>query len=357
MNTIYWVAAGLLAQGLAPTKPLSANLPLELNQPIAPEFISATSATPFRRLAQRQAPESIAVHPEPTPTPLFIPFKSSTPNHPKQPLKQPTVATPPQATHTATTAWGNLPSPSIAPHLISLVSPRPTSGSQLYHQRWAALQAGRTYTRLPANSFWQAWSDAIQPPTHEQWVRLLAQEGRSMARGQGANRLTVMVGDSLSLWFPVEHLTSDRFWLNQGISGDTTAGVLQRLSAFEQTNPDVIHVMIGINDLRRGASDTEILSNIQQIMRRLKQTHPQATIYIHSILPTRLEAIPLDRITPLNQQIAIVAQQEQVQYVDLIAFFLDEQGVLHRDLTTDGLHLSLNGYAVWDWAMRSLLTV
>jgi lysophospholipase L1-like esterase len=347
MNNLALAVVGLLAQGLVPPELLDR----VTGEPIGSDPAIAPQPSPNPRLVKSAKPIQPALQPEFSRRQPFslTPFSLT-------PFVSPAPDLPPLPSDDLTMAWSALPQTIVAPRSIPLTTPRPASGSQLYQQRQAALQTGHTYTRLPANSFWQNWQTATQLPTHQQWMELLAQEAQAMARGQGSNRLTVMVGDSLSLWFPVEHLAGDRFWLNQGISGDTTAGVLQRLSAFERTRPDTIHVMIGINDLRRGASDAEILGNLQQIMRRLKHAHPQATIYVHSILPTRLEAIPLDRVAPLNQQIAIAAQQEQVQYLDLMAFFLDDQGALHSSLTTDGLHLSLNGYAVWDWAMRSLLT-
>jgi lysophospholipase L1-like esterase len=227
------------------------------------------------------------------------------------------------------------------------------SGSQLYQQRVMALRAGRQYTRLPANSFWQTWVNATYQPTYQEWVSLLSQEAGAMARGQGSNRLTILLGDSLSLWYPPEQLPSDRFWLNQGISGDTTAGVLRRLSAFAQTRPDTIHVMLGINDLRHGATDAEVINNLRQIMRNLHRDHPQAQIFVHSILPTRLATIPSDRIQHINNSLAYIAKQEQVNYLDLSTYFTDEQGNLRLDLTTDGLHLNPRGYAMWQWALRS----
>ncbi|MGJ3246056.1 MAG: GDSL-type esterase/lipase family protein [Elainellaceae cyanobacterium] len=231
-------------------------------------------------------------------------------------------------------------------------TPRPASGSQLYQQRWAALRAGQTYTRLPVNSFRSNWINAVQQPTHQQWVDLLAHEARAMAQGQGSNRLTVMVGDSLSLWFPNDRLPRSRFWLNQSISGDTTEGLLGRLHLFNQTRPDTIHVMVGINDLRRGASNQTVLNNLRQIMRQLRHNHPHAQIFVHSILPTRLSAIPSDRIQSINAQLGAIANQESVSYLDLYAYFSDGQGELRPELTTDGLHLNAYGYALWQTALR-----
>jgi lysophospholipase L1-like esterase len=232
--------------------------------------------------------------------------------------------------------------------------PRPRSGSQLYQQRRLALQAGSLYTRLAPDSFYGQWRNATAQPTYDQWKTLLSQEATAMAAGQGSNRLTVVLGDSLSLWLPPELLPRNSFWLNQGISGDTTRGVLNRLSAFSQTRPNTIHVMAGVNDLKTGATDAEILSNLRQIMQRLRQQHPQARIIVHSILPTRLVSIPSQRIRILNSQIAQMTQQQRVDYLDLHPSFADGIGNLRYELTTDGLHLSRLGYQVWRIAMLAV---
>ncbi|MBF2076687.1 MAG: hypothetical protein IGS50_23405 [Synechococcales cyanobacterium C42_A2020_086] len=240
---------------------------------------------------------------------------------------------------------------SAMPIVARATTPRPRSGSQLYAQRWAALKAGQIYTRLAVNSFQAVWQQATRQPTYEEWVALLKQEAQSLAYGQGTNRLTVLVGDSHALWFPSEQLTQDRLWLNQGISGDTTAGVLKRISAFRPTRPDSIHVMVGINDLRKGATDGEVLANLRQIMRQLRQDHPSARVYIHSILPTRSIGIPAQRIRWLNHHIATVTRQEGVHFIDLQPAFADADGNLRASLTTDGLHLNARGYQTWQAAV------
>ncbi|MGB5969047.1 MAG: GDSL-type esterase/lipase family protein [Spirulinaceae cyanobacterium] len=223
----------------------------------------------------------------------------------------------------------------------------PTSGSQLYQLRLAALKAGKLYTRLSGNSFYSTWAGATKQPTHQQWKQLLGQEARALSNGQGSNRLGVLVGDSLSLWFPSQLLPGGKLWLNQGISGENSTQILQRVSTFAQTNPETIYVMAGINDLRQGANNWTILNNTRLIVRRIKQNHPQAEVVVQSILPTRLEAIPNSRILYLNQQVRDIAQQEGANHLDLHPYFTDSQGQMRRDLTTDGIHLSSQGYRVW----------
>ena len=239
------------------------------------------------------------------------------------------------------------------------IASRSISGSQMYLQRLAALKAGKTYTRLKSDSFQTVGLKGtsteamlLQQPTHEQWIRLLDREAKAIAQGQGSNRLSILLGDSLSMWFPSERLPYGQLWLNQGISGENTSQILKRLPAFSQTRPDTIYVMAGTNDLRQGVSDRIILNNLSQIVRRLRQNHPQAKVVVQSILPMRLPAIPNERIRNLNQQIAIVAQQQGAGYLNLNTLFSDEQGEMRQELTTDGIHLTLRGYEVWQEALN-----
>ncbi|MEC4892376.1 MAG: GDSL-type esterase/lipase family protein [Oscillatoria sp. PMC 1051.18] len=230
--------------------------------------------------------------------------------------------------------------------------PTPASGSQLYQQRLAALNRGTLYTRLNPNSFQSLWEKASNRPTHQHWKQLLQKEAQALAQGQGNNRLNVLVGDSLSLWFPSQLLPQGKFWLNQGISGENSTQVLQRIQAFEETRPETIYVMVGINDLRQGASDETILANIRQIVQNLRKSHPEAEVIVQSILPTRLASIPSDRIRRLNREIIFIAKHEGASYLNLHRLFVDADGLLRQELTTDGLHLNRKGYQVWQTGLK-----
>ncbi len=242
----------------------------------------------------------------------------------------------------------------VAATSLSQTLPRPSSEAQHYVQRLAALQAGQLYTRLPTDSFQALWSRATRQPERADWEKLLRYEAKAVADGQGQAKLSVLLGDSLAQQFPVEQLSRDRFWLNQGIAGDSTADILQRLDSFDQTRPDAIHLTAGISDLRQGATNGDVLSNMQQIIRRLRASHPDAQIYVHAILPTRLEALSVNRIRRLNYNISLLAEQESARFVNLQPAFADPDGKLQAQLTTDGLHLNSAGYRVWRMAVWPL---
>lgn len=230
---------------------------------------------------------------------------------------------------------------------------RPVTGAQLYQFRTATLQAGELYAQAAPYHYINQWQRAFVSPTHGDWQALLAAEATAMARRQSQAPLTVMVGDSLALWLPVNELPPDQLWLNQSISGETTTHMLERLHYFAHTRPQSIHLMAGINDLKLGVPEAQVIDNLYQMLVRLRQQHPQARLVVYSILPTRWQEMSSDRIQRVNQRLAALATHQGATYVDLYPSFSDSQGLLRVELTTDGLHLSSQGYTLWQAALVS----
>ncbi len=231
---------------------------------------------------------------------------------------------------------------------------RPASGIQMYLQRMEGLKVGRTYTLLQPDSFKSLWEKGIGQPTYQNWTNLLAWEASALTRGQGSNRLAILLGDSISMWFPCELLPPGRLWLNQGISGDNTGGILKRLWTFSETKPHVIYLLAGINDLRQGKRDASIADNIYYTVRELQLIHPPSKIVVQSILPTRLAALPNTRIRLINLELAAIAKSEGATYLDLNSSFTNDEDMLRRELTTDGIHLSPMGYQLWRKALHQM---
>jgi acyl-CoA thioesterase-1 len=57
---------------------------------------------------------------------------------------------------------------------------------------------------------------------------------------------------------------------NGGVNGDTSAGLAARLDSAVPAGTQVAVIWIGINDVRRGVSRAEVLSNVAGIMSRLR---------------------------------------------------------------------------------------
>ncbi len=193
--------------------------------------------------------------------------------------------------------------------------------------------------------------------SYEQWREALAEDAKMMASRNPAH-LSVLLGDSLSLWFPGELMPGRRVWINQSISGEKTKGLLARLDLLRDNDVEAVFLMIGINDLIWGESDEEILDNYREIVRRLKKEHPDTQIVVQSILPhggeesswesrDKLAALPSERIQKMNDSLKAIAVENQAYYLDLYPIFVTGDGTLRPDLTTDGLHLNRQGYLVW----------
>ncbi|WP_017306844.1 SGNH/GDSL hydrolase family protein [Spirulina subsalsa] len=197
---------------------------------------------------------------------------------------------------------------------------------------------------------------------YQQWVDLLGQEAAVIADKRPEN-LAILLGDSITLWFSKDYLPPNYTWLNQGISGENTVGLLRRLNLLDTTQPEVIYVMIGINDILRGTGDETILANHRLIVSQLKRSHPRSRIVLQSILPhsaeratwegrDRLLNIPNQRIRNLNRQLEAIAKNERIYFLDLYPLFADTQGNLKMELSTDGLHLNGEGYKIWSTALQ-----
>jgi lysophospholipase L1-like esterase len=197
---------------------------------------------------------------------------------------------------------------------------------------------------------------------YQEWLVLLAKEADFAAKTRSP-KLNILAGDSISLWFPPELLPPEQEWLNQGISGETTKGLLKRLNLFDKNLPKTIFIMIGINDLIRGVDDETILNNHRQILQYLHKIHPESNIVLQSILPhggkksnwegrDRLLNVSNSRIFKLNEQLRKIAKEESAYFFDLYPLFLNNEGDLRMDLSTDGLHLNKQGYLVWSASLQ-----
>jgi len=197
--------------------------------------------------------------------------------------------------------------------------------------------------------------------TYQDWLDILQREAEAIA-STDPDRLYVLAGDSISQWFPESLLPPQADWLNQSISGEGAAGLYDRLTFLDDTDPTKVFVMIGINDLLRGMDDETLLEHQRRIIKDILWIHPDAEVVVQSILPhgedtatwegkDRLEKISNDRIRALNARLAAIAEYEGATFLDLYDLFGTDDGKLRPELSTDGLHLNEQGYLVWRTAL------
>ena len=80
---------------------------------------------------------------------------------------------------------------------------------------------------------------------------------------------------------------------NRGISGDVSAGVINRLAEICYYKPEKVFIKIGINDLFHNELTPEyIANNIKLIVDKIHLESPETKIYVQTILPSRDNSPP-----------------------------------------------------------------
>lgn len=150
---------------------------------------------------------------------------------------------------------------------------------------------------------------------------------------------------------------------NRGISGDTTQGVLDRLSTVTKGKPSKIFLLIGTNDLSRGKSVDEVAKNVEKIVERVKRESPATKLYVQSVFPVNPKFNKflghMNRqkdIAVLNAKIKAVAARHGVKYIDVYkALVTPSTDVMNPEYTNDGLHLLGKGYLKWVEVLKPYL--
>jgi acyl-CoA thioesterase-1 len=126
--------------------------------------------------------------------------------------------------------------------------------------------------------------------------------------------------------------------LNAGVSGDTTAGGLQRLDWALADKPHVAIVELGANDMLRGLDPDKARANLDAILAKLKKNG------VTALLAGMLAAPNLGRDYGRAFD-AIYPELAQRHGVALYPFFLDGVAGQPALLQPDGLHPNERGVA------------
>lgn len=164
----------------------------------------------------------------------------------------------------------------------------------------------------------------------------------------------VFLGNSITEGGKWQELVPLKHVINRGISGDVTYGVLARMNEILASKPKKIFILIGINDMKRGTPKEVILNNYRKIIRRVKEQSPKTKLYVQSILPINKAMLPASyaklsnaAILEMNVQLKTIANQQQLNYVNLHDVFAGNDGELKKELSIDGLHLKSAAYILW----------
>jgi lysophospholipase L1-like esterase len=176
----------------------------------------------------------------------------------------------------------------------------------------------------------------------------------------------VFLGDSITAALPVPAVVGGD-GVNFGIDGDTTVGLLWRIPQYANLNTArAIVVSIGVNDMSRFGDD-RIAANYRSILESLPSSVP---VIVSGILPLREEAGKRSnisylsghaasnvRIKEFNRKLdALCRDFPNATMLDAHDAMADETGDLRQEYTSDGVHLTPEGYDAWVRALKSKLS-
>ena len=150
----------------------------------------------------------------------------------------------------------------------------------------------------------------------------------------------IFLGDSITAWnSELKNIENSE---NFGVPGFISRDIVWQLQGDDEETISgrTACLMVGVNDIMMGISIEKTLSNIKEIIEMLKKRF-EKIIFI-SILP--IDNVNMNKnIQKLNENIKNI---DEIKFLDVHNYFLNEHEIMDYKFTTDGAHLSNYGYEI-----------
>lgn len=211
-------------------------------------------------------------------------------------------------------------------------------------------QAGNTTTR----------------PVQDKWAVHYHNRIEQFRKENAAAKNIVLVGSSHIERFDAAKLLPGRRVVNRGIASDrigiTERGILHRLdSSVFDCNPGLVILENGVNDLgelwRNGTpSIDEIDACYGKVVKQIRTRLPDVPLVIVGLFPTRDRFAPLNpMIVEFNRRLEKIAAGNGCRFMDVHKPFTDAEGLLRKEYSADGLHVTAAGYKLWAEMIEKVL--
>ena len=156
-------------------------------------------------------------------------------------------------------------------------------------------------------------------------------------------------GNGKEVW---KQFYGDRKPINLGFGGDRTEHVIWRLTHGNLANikPQVAVMMIGTNNTGHSMQEPkQVAEGVEKILGILAERTPDTKVLLLGVFPRGEHPHDPKRLNnvAINQYIRRFADNERVFFKDIGDAFLNDEGVLSREIMPDLLHLSPKGYQIW----------
>lgn len=150
---------------------------------------------------------------------------------------------------------------------------------------------------------------------------------------------------------------------NRGIIGDEAMGVYDRLHQILPGHPAKLFLLIGINDVSHDLTADSVVTLITLLIDRIQRESPDTKLYLQSLLPINESVCKYktmigktDIVPEINQKLETLAVSRKIPFINLFPLFTEKgTNILRKELTTDGLHLTEEGYQIWSRKLKKYL--
>lgn len=170
----------------------------------------------------------------------------------------------------------------------------------------------------------------------------------------GENRV-VFLGDSITEFWSKELpvFFENKFYINRGISGQTTPQMLLRFRAdVISLKPKIVVILAGGNDIagNTGLATTEMITNNIFSMIELAQVH-HIKVILCSVLPANFfywnpKEKPAERIIELNTILKNYAFSNKIPFVDYYSAMVNKENGIKKEFSEDQVHPNTAGYKI-----------
>lgn len=177
---------------------------------------------------------------------------------------------------------------------------------------------------------------------------------------------TLFVGSSLMEQFPINELLMSRgvemTVYNRGIGGFTTDDMLASMEEMVfGLMPARIFINIGTNDIASPDYRLEkLMDNYRNILLQIKERLPETRVYLMAYYPVNeVDKVPQnewgkhmfdtrnnENIKLANEAVRKLAESLNYEYIDVSAGLTDENGMLKKEYTVEGVHMYANAYNI-----------
>ena len=142
---------------------------------------------------------------------------------------------------------------------------------------------------------------------------------------------------------------------NRGIIGDDAPGIYDRLNQILPGKPAKIFLLVGVNDISHQISADSVLTLAGRVVERIRRESPDTRLYLQSLLPFNEQKNKYKSMTgkagvikEVNEGLRRLAKSYGIKFIRLYSHFTEKGSEqLKPSLTSDGLHINEDGYAIW----------